>query len=76
MAEKVFLFMEHYKRFFNPAIILKGAWKSLVMAVHSTRFVFNTIGYPFAYFLTKFKLKVRNTFNFTCSNTYVDEFFA
>lgn len=55
-----FLFsMEHYKRFFNPTY-LRVLWKSLKMAVHSTVLCL-LIGYPFAYFLTKFKLKVRNT---------------
>ncbi|MCI5997276.1 MAG: ABC transporter permease [Peptoniphilaceae bacterium] len=55
-----FLFsMEHYKRFFNPTY-LRVLWKSLKMAVNSTVLCL-LIGYPFAYFLTKFKLKVRNT---------------
>lgn len=51
--------LEHYRRFFNP-IYLKVLLKSIKMAVWSTILCL-LIGYPFSYFLTKFKLKTRNT---------------
>lgn len=51
--------LEHYKRFFNP-IYLKVLWKSIRIALIST-FLCLIIGYPFSYFLTKFKFKTRNT---------------
>lgn len=51
--------LTHYKRFFNP-IYLKVLWKSIRIALIST-FLCLIIGYPFSYFLTKFKFKTRNT---------------
>lgn len=50
--------LENYRRFFNP-IYLKVLLKSIKMAVWSTVLCL-LIGYPFSYFLTKFKLKTRN----------------
>ena len=55
-----FLFsLEHYKRFFNPTYI-KVLLRSLKMAVLSTALCL-IIGYPFSYFISKFKVKTRNT---------------
>lgn len=51
--------LEHYQRFLNPTYI-KVLLKSVRMALISTVLCL-LIGYPFAYFLTKFKLKTRNT---------------
>ena len=58
--EEEFIFsLEHYRRFFNP-LYLKVLFKSITMAVYSTLLCL-LIGYPFSYFLTKFKLKTRST---------------
>lgn len=58
--EEDFIFsLEHYRRFFNP-LYLKVLFKSITMAVYSTLLCL-LIGYPFSYFLTKFKLKTRST---------------
>lgn len=59
-AQEDFIFsLEHYRRFFNP-LYLKVLFKSITMAVYSTLLCL-LIGYPFSYFLTKFKLKTRST---------------
>ncbi len=59
-TEEDFIFsLEHYRRFFNP-LYLKVLFKSITMAVYSTLLCL-LIGYPFSYFLTKFKLKTRST---------------
>ena len=58
--EEDFIFsLEHYRRFFNP-LYFKVLFKSITMAVYSTLLCL-LIGYPFSYFLTKFKLKTRST---------------
>lgn len=58
--EEDFIFsLEHYRRFFNP-LYIKVLFKSITMAVYSTLLCL-LIGYPFSYFLTKFKLKTRST---------------
>ena len=51
--------LEHYHRFLNPTYI-RVLWKSVRIALLSTLLCL-VIAYPFAYFLTKFKLKARNT---------------
>lgn len=58
-SEKFIFSLEHYRRFFNP-LYIKVLFKSIRMALWSTIFCL-LIGYPFSYFLTKFKLKTRNT---------------
>ena len=57
-GENFIFSMEHYQRFFNPTY-LKVLLRSLRMAVLSTILCL-LIGYPFSYFITKFKLKTRN----------------
>lgn len=58
-GESFIFSLEHYRRFFNP-LYIKVLFKSLRMALWSTLLCL-LIGYPFSYFLTKFRLKTRNT---------------